>query len=71
MNIFLRKSRNQDIESLEFFYFIHKLFFRLVGEYGKTNNPLIIDFLKVLGGFDSWESKKIDAYSKALTDSVF
>jgi len=51
MNIFLKKSRKQSIESLEFFYFLQELFLSLVGEYGKSTNPLIIYFLKVLEGF--------------------
>jgi len=32
---------------------------------------LILDFLKVLEGFYSWESKKIQPYLQALTDQVF
>jgi hypothetical protein len=32
---------------------------------------LILDFLKVLEGFYSWESKKIYPYIQALTDQVF
>ena len=71
MNIFLKKSRKESIESLEFFYFIHKLFFSLVHEYGNSTNPLILDFIKVLGGFYSWESKKIGPYHQALNDFVF
>lgn len=71
MNIFFKKNRNQSIESLEFFYFLQKLFFSLRGTYGKSTNPLILDFLKVLEGFYSWESKKIYPYMQALTDQVF
>ena len=71
MNIFLKKNRNQSIESLEFFYFLQKLFFSLRGTYGKSTNPLILDLLKVLEGFYSWESKKIYPYMQALTDKVF
>ena len=59
MNIFFKKSRKQYIESLEFFYFLSELFFSLVGKYGKSTNPLILDFLKVLEGFYSWESKQL------------
>ena len=40
MNIFFKRNRNQSIESLEFF--------SLKGTQGKTTNPLILDFLKVL-----------------------
>ena len=71
MNIFFKKNRNQSIESLEFFYFIQKFFLSLRGTYGKNTNPLILDFLKVLEGFYSWESKKIYPYIQALTDKVF
>jgi hypothetical protein len=71
MNILKKKNRNQSIESLEFFYFLQELFLSLVGEYGKSTNPLILDFLKVLEGFYSWESKKIGPYTQALTDFVF
>lgn len=71
MNILKKKNRNQYIESLEFFYFLQELFLSLVGEYGKRTNPLILDFLKVLKGFYSWESKKLVAYNQALTDFVF
>ena len=71
MNIFKKESRKQSIESLEFLYFLQELFFSLLGKYGKSTNPLIIDFLKVLEGFYSWESKKIGAYGQALTDVVF
>ena len=58
MNI-KKKNRNQYIESLEFFYFLQKLFFSLRGTYGKSTNPLVLDFLKVLEGFYEWEYKKI------------
>jgi hypothetical protein len=44
MNISKKKNRNQSIESLEFFYFLQELFISLVGEYGKSTNPLILDF---------------------------
>lgn len=73
MNIFLKKNRNKSIESLEFFYFLQKLFLSLRGTYGKSTNPLILDFLKVLEEFYSWEYKKIDPYPymQALTDQVF
>ena len=71
MNIFFKKNRNQSIESLEFFYFLQKLFLSLIGTYGKSTNPLILDFLKVLEGFYLWESKKIYPYIQALTDQVF
>ena len=71
MNIFFKKNRNQYIESLEFFYFLQKLFLSLRSTYGKSTNPLILDFLKVLEGFYSWESKKIYPYIQVLTDQVF
>ena len=48
MNIFFKKNRNQYIESLEFFYFLQKLLFSLKSRYGKSINPLILDFLNVL-----------------------
>ena len=32
---------------------------------------MVLDFLKVLEGFYSWESKKIYPYIQALTDQVF
>ena len=71
MNIFLKKNRNQYIESLEFFDFLQELFFSLRSTYGKSTNPLILDFLKVLEGFYSWESKKNYPYIRTLTDQVF
>ena len=71
MNLFLKKNRNESIESLEFFYFLQNLFLSLRGTYGKSTNPFILDFLKVLEGFYSWESKKIYPYIQALTDQVF
>ena len=40
MNI-KKKNRNQSIESLEFFYFLQKLFIFLRGRYGDSTNPLI------------------------------
>ena len=49
MNLFLKKNRNESIESLEFFYFLQKLFLSLRGTYGKSTNPLILDFLKEIG----------------------
>ena len=69
--MFLKKDRYHSIQSLEFYYFLHKLYFSLVSKYGKSENPLIIDFLKVINGFSLWEFKKISAYSQLLTDSVF
>ena len=48
---YLTPPRNQSVESLEFFYFLQELFLSLVGEYGKSTNPLILDFLKVIEGF--------------------
>ena len=71
MNIFLKKNRNQYIESLEFFDFLQKLFLSLRGTYGKSTNPLILEFLKLIEGFYSWESKKSYPYIQVLTDQVF
>ena len=71
MNIFFKKTRKQSIESLEFFYFLQDLLVSLVGKYGKSTNPLILDFLKGLDGLQSWEARKISPYSQALTDIVF
>lgn len=71
MNIFLKKNRNQYIESLEFFHFLEKLFLSSRRTYGESTNSLILDFLKVLEGFYSWESQKISPYLQALTDQVF
>ena len=71
MNLFKKKNRNESIESLEFFYFLQKLFLSLRGTYGKSTNPLILDFLELLEGFYSRESKKIYPYMQALTDQVF
>lgn len=68
---FLFRSRSESIKSLEFFYFIHDLFVSLVSKYGQSNNSLILDFLRLLGGFYLWESKKIEGYTQALKDSVF
>jgi len=71
MDNFLKESKQQSIESLEFFYFLHELLFPLVDEYENNKNPLITDFLKVLTSFYLGESKKVNAYRQALTDSVF
>lgn len=56
---------------LEFYDFLQKLFLSLRTTYGKSTNLLILDFLKVLEGFYSWESKKIYPYIQALNDQLF
>ena len=61
MDNFLKESKQQSIESLEFFYFLHELLFPLVDEYKNNKNPLITDFLKVLTSFYLGESKKVNA----------
>ena len=71
INLFFKKTQNQYIESLEFFYFLQKFFLSLRSTYGKSTNLLILDFLKVLEGFYSWEYKRIYPYIQALTDQVF
>ena len=71
MDLFFKKNRSQFIESLEFFYFLQKLVVSLRGTYGKSTNPLILSFLKVLEEFYSWESRKNYPYIRALTDQVF
>ena len=71
MNIFLKENRNQFIQSLEFSYFLKKLFVFSRSTYGKSNNPLILNFLNVLEGLYTWESKTIYPYTQALTDQVF
>jgi len=71
MNIFLKKYRKQSIESLEFFYFLQKLFISLTGKYGESTNPLILDFLKALERLYSSEFNKIYPYTRALNDQVF
>lgn len=68
---FLQKRRTESIESLEFFFFFQELFFELVNKHGKSNNSLILDFLRVLGGIYSWESRKVAGYMQALKDSVY
>ena len=54
MNILANKNRNEAIESLEFFWFLQKLFRSLMGTYKETTNPLILDFIKVFEVFYSW-----------------
>lgn len=71
MNILKKKNQSQSSESLEFFYFLQKLFRYLRNKYGKSTNPLILDFLKGVEGVYLWESKKIYPYMQALTDQVF
>lgn len=68
MNIFLKKNRNQSIESLEFFCFLQKLFLSLRGRCRKSTNPLLLEFLKVLEGSYLRESKKI--YSKIFKNKL-
>ena len=71
MTFFLKKNRNQSIDSLEFFYFLQKLLRSLRSTYGKSTNPFILDFLNGFEGYYSWESKKIYPYLQALTDQIF
>ena len=59
MNLFLKENRNEAIESLEFFYFLKKLFRSLKSAYEKITNPLILNFLKSVESFYLGESKKI------------
>ena len=71
MNIFLKEDRAEYIELLEFFYFLRKLYFSSVNEYGKTSNPFIIDFLNLIQNSFSQELKKISDYMQALEDVSF
>ena len=71
MNVLSKKPRNQYIESLQFFCFLQKLLRSLRSTDRKSTNPLILNFLTMLEGLYSWESKKIYPYLQALTDQIF
>lgn len=68
---YLRKTRKELFESLQFSDFISKMFKTLVPEYGNSDNSLILDFLRVLGHFYSSSLMEIKDYRQALKDSVF
>ena len=73
MTIFLKKYRNECIESLEFCYFLQKLYSSLVSELynQKVENQLIFGFLDIIRDFYQWEFKKIYPYIQTLKDQVF
>lgn len=72
MNMYnFKKTRAESIESLQFYYFIKKVFRPLLSQYRNSSNSLILDFLKELEALYAWEYRKIEGYLQALQDSVF
>ena len=73
MNILksFRKSRKESIESLEFFYCLAEVVNDLKIKYGKSNNILIVNFMKLLEWCRSCLFSQIQDYGQSLTDYVF
>lgn len=71
MKDFIIRTRQESIKSLEFVYFLQEVVIPYVNKYEKSDNSLILDFVKLVNGFYLWEYKKINGYIQALTDSVF
>lgn len=73
MNILklFQKSRKESIESLEFFYCLAEVVSYLRINYGKSKNILIVNFLKLLECYSSWQLSQVDDYAQSLTDYIF
>ena len=73
MNIlnFFVKSKKESIEWLEFFYCLAEVRDYLKFEYPKSNNILIINFIKLLDCCCSFMVSQIKNYADSLTDYVF
>jgi hypothetical protein len=73
MNIlnFFQKSRQKSIEWLEFFYCLAEVVNYLKVKYGKSNNILILKFIKLLEWCCSCLASQVKDYTQFLTDYVF
>jgi Fe-S-cluster formation regulator IscX/YfhJ len=73
MNILkiFQKSKKESIEWLEFFYCLAEVENYLKVKYGKSNNILIINFIKLLEWCSSFLASQVNDYAKSLTDYVF
>jgi hypothetical protein len=73
MNIlnFFGKSKRESIKWLEFFYCFVEVENYLKFKYGKSNNILIINFIKLLEWCSSFLASQINDYAESLTDYVF
>ena len=73
MNIFkfFQKSKKESIESLEFFYCLAEVVNYLQSKYGKSNNILILNFIKFLEWCRSCFSSQVEDYAQSLTDYIF
>lgn len=73
MNILkvFEKSRKESIELLEFFYCLAEVVNYLQSKYGKSNNILIVNFIKFLEWCCSCLSSQVEDYAQSLTDYIF
>lgn len=71
MQILQKKNRNHAIESLQFYYFLRKVHLSLRGTSEKTSNSLVLNFVTILEGLETWESHRIQPYLSALDDEIF
>ena len=73
MNIlkFFEKSKEESSELLEFFYCLAEVVNSLKIKYRKSNNILIVNFIKLLEWCRSWLSTQVEDYAQSLTDYIF
>ena len=73
MNIlkFFEKSKKESIESLGFFYCLAEVVNYLQSKYGKSNNILIVNFIKLLEWCRSCLLSQVEDYEQSLTDYIF
>jgi len=68
-NIF-EDNRSQSIESLEFFFFLKKVYFSLLKDNNSKNNQ-IQEFIDIIGKNYYYQSYKIQNYITSLRDYIF
>ena len=64
-------NKKELIEALEFYYFLHEIYYYLLEKQENSDNKFILDFLKVVGNYYNWQYYKIKNYSQALYDHIF
>ena len=69
--IIFHKSREDLIQSLQFFYFLSEIRMKFESKYSRTKNPLIESFLKLLKWFWSWQQHQVKDYAQLLRDYPF
>lgn len=63
-----KKSREEEIQSLQFFNFLQEIYYSVILKEKNNQNPLIQKFIQTFQYYLEWESNNVSGYIQLLCD---